>query len=237
MNPGNALTTRWNDWAARFAALLPREKHMIIGATGFALLFGGYSLWIEPGQLQVARAKKSLAQQSTELGQLRTQVATLKAQNTDPNLAGRTALNQAREQLAVTEQNLQRFDSTLVAPSQAPALLQRLLTRHRGLTLVSLVTLPPQPLIEATPGKTGKTDKVSRSEESAAMPGGNIYKHGIEIKLSGRYHDLLAYVAELESSPQKLLWGGLRLGVTGHPLSELTLTVYTLSLDSTWLVV
>ncbi len=69
------------------------------------------------------------------------------------------------------------------------------------------------------------------------MPGGNIYKHGIEIKLAGGYGDLLAYVADLEASPQKLLWGGMRLTVKQFPVSELTLTVYTLSLDSIWLVV
>ena len=48
---------------------------------------------------------------------------------------------------------------------------------------------------------------------------------------------LVAYVAELENSPQKLLWGGIRLAAREYPVSELTLTVYTLSLDSTWLVV
>lgn len=42
---------------------------------------------------------------------------------------------------------------------------------------------------------------------------------------------------ELEASPQKLLWGNLRLAVKKHPVSELTLIVYTLSLDSIWLVV
>ncbi|MDO9244269.1 MAG: hypothetical protein Q7U32_10740, partial [Rhodocyclaceae bacterium] len=72
---------------------------------------------------------------------------------------------------------------------------------------------------------------------TASMPGGNIYKHGIEIKLAGNYQDLLAYVNELEASPQKLLWGNLRLAVKKHPVSELTLIVYTLSLDSIWLVV
>jgi MSHA biogenesis protein MshJ len=69
------------------------------------------------------------------------------------------------------------------------------------------------------------------------VKGGNIHKHGIEIRMAGNYLDLLAYVADLESLPQKLLWGNMALTVTAYPRSELTLTVYTLSLDPTWLVV
>lgn len=119
-------------------------------------------------------------------------------------------------------------------PQRIPALLHTLLTRHRGLTLVSMTTLPPRSLIELPPA--GK-DGAKPLEDHAALPGGNLYKHGIEIKLAGGYQDLLAYVAELDASPQKLLRGGISLVVRQHPVSELTLTIYTLSLDTTWLVV
>jgi len=227
------LKARWQGWSSRFAAMQPREKHLIVGALVVAILFGGYSFWIEPGQQQTARLKKSLAQQQTEQEQLNAQLAGLKSQNTDPDAANRAELQRLRDQLAATERDLKAFDRTLVAPAQAPALLKTLLTRHRGLTLVSLNTLPPQPLIDPPTAREG--EKPGATPEP--MPGGNIYKHGIEIKLAGSYPDLLAYVNELEASPQKLLWGNLRLAVKKHPVSELTLIVYTLSLDSTWLVV
>lgn len=224
---------RWQAWSKRFAALQPREKPLIIGALVVAILFGGFTLFVEPGQLQAARLKKTLIQQQAELDQFQTQIVALAAQSSDPDSATRAALQQVREQLLVTQGALKTFDGTLVSPQQAPALLQRLLARHRGLALVSLTTLPPQPLIEfAKPGK----DSVKAAEQTPPS-GGNIYKHGIEIKLAGGYGDLLAYVAELEASPQKLLWGAMRLSVKQYPVSELTLTFYTLSLDSIWLVV
>lgn len=228
---------RWQAWSERFAALQPREKHLIVGAAATAILFGGYTIWVEPAQLQTTRLKKSLAQQQVEEEQLRAQVIVLAVQNKDPDAARRLQLQQLREQLAATERDLKAFDRTLVAPSQAPALLQTLLTRHRGLALVSLKTLPPQPLIDAAEKPAAKQGAKPAHAAAAAMPGGNIYKHGIEIKLNGSYHDLLAYVNEVEASPQKLLWGGISLAVKTHPISELTLTVYTLSLDATWLVV
>lgn len=238
MADGNALKAHWQGWSERFAAMLPREKYMVIGALAVAILFGGFSYWIEPGQQQTARLKKTLAQQQTEQEQLNVQLAGLKSQNIDPDAANRTQLLLLRDQLAASERDLKAFDRTLVAPAQAPALLQTLLTRHRGLTLVSLKTLSPQPLIDPPAAKEGEKTAADANKAAAdPMPGGNIYKHGVEIRLAGNYQDLLAYVSELENSRQKLLWGNMRLTVKKHPVSELTLIVYTLSLDATWLAI
>lgn len=233
---------QWRGWSARFAAMQQREKIMVSGAVLVAILFGGYSLWIEPAQLQKTRLKKSIAQQQAEEVQLRAQLAALLAQGNDPDAANRVALTQLQTQLVETERDIHGFDRVLVAPAQAPALLQTLLARHRGLTLVSLATLPPQPLIavppKAAPRDGGNTGSAKQPrEEAPVMPGGNIYKHGIEIKLAGNYQDLMAYVGELESGPQKLMRGTMSLAVRKHPISELTLTVYTLSLEATWLTV
>lgn len=231
------LKKTWAEWSSRFAALQPREKQLIIGALAVAILFGGYTLFIEPGNLKAERLKKTLIQQRTELDQFRAQVVTLAAQTADPDSANRSALEQLRGQLAATEGELKTFDRALVSPRQAPVLLQSLLGRHRGLTLVSLTTLSPQPLIEPPKADAGREGSGKPPAAAASRPGGNIYKHGIEIKLAGSYADLLAYVAELETGPQKLLWGGMQLAVKQYPVSELTLTLYTLSLDSIWLVV
>lgn len=233
---GGDLKVRWQAWSERFAAMQAREKQMVAFALVALILFGGYTGWIEPGKLQAARLRQTIEQQQGEQAQLLAQVQALAAENKDPDAARRVQLQQLREQLATLDRDIKQFDRSLVASSQAPALLQTLLARHRGLTLVSLTTLAPQALIEP-PEKKEPKDGGKPAAEAPPMPGGNIYKHGIEIKLAGNYHDLLAYVAELEASPQKLLWGGMRLVVKNHPVSELTLTVYTLSLDETWLVV
>lgn len=228
------LKTAWQDGSKRFAALQPREKHLVVAAVAVAVLFGGYSLWIEPGQLQVESFKKTLAQQQTEQSQLQEQITALAVRDSDPDSANRVALQRLRDEFAATEREIGAFSNTLVPPQRIPSLLQTLLARHRGLTLVSMTTLPPRPLIELS-----KSDKegAKPAEDAPSLPGGNLYKHGIEIRLAGGYQDLLSYVAELDASPQKLLRGGISLVVKQYPVSELTLTIYTLSLDSTWLVV
>jgi MSHA biogenesis protein MshJ len=64
-----------------------------------------------------------------------------------------------------------------------------------------------------------------------------IYKHGVRITVRGSYLDLLSYAAALEKLPEQMFWGEAKLSVEKYPDSLFTLTLYTLSLDKTWLKV
>lgn len=228
------MKARWQSLAAHFAALQLREKALVAVALVAGTGFFAYVAWVEPAAQRLVALQKQIVQKKNEHAVLQPQVATLKGQLKDPDAANRAALADARAKLAEAENKLSQYGGTLVAPERVPRLLQSLLLRHSGLTLVSLRTLSPEPLIPPpAPTKEAKPAEPA----VAAAPGGNIYKHGIEIRIAGNYQSLLAYVADLEQAPQKLLWGNLSLKVTAHPTSELILTVYTLSLNPTWLIV
>ena len=64
-----------------------------------------------------------------------------------------------------------------------------------------------------------------------------MYKHGVQITVRGSYADLLQYLTALEKLPTRMFWGVAKMKVVQHPSVELTLTLYTLSLDKTWLQV
>jgi MSHA biogenesis protein MshJ len=109
---------------------------------------------------------------------------------------------------------------------------------------VALKTLPPTPLVQRAGSKDGKADEGAAkadapkpAAQNPAQKSANLYKHGVEITLSGSYPALLDYLSRLESSPQKVLWGRLDLRVEKHPKNELRLVLYTLSLDPAWLAV
>ena len=214
-----------------------REKKIVAAATVIVIVMGGYTFWVEPAQLRSAALNKQIAQQKTEMQTLQEQVAGLKSQVKDPDAPNKAALAEAKGQIAASEQVLRQYDSTLVPAERMPQLLQSLFVRHRGLELVSLQTLPPSPLLGPSAAKPTEGKPADGKAPAPAAKGGNIHKHGIEIKMAGNYLDLLAYVAELEGLPQKLIWGRMSLAVTAFPRSELTLTVYTLSLDPIWMVV
>lgn len=222
----NGIEMRWQAWNVRFAVLELREKALIAVAVALVVLFGGYNYWIDPALTEEKQLRGILAQQHDEQASLAEQAASLTTQANDPDAANRDALQRLNAELALTERELENFSQTLISPADVPALLQKLLTRHRGLTLLSLTVLPPRALIDMT-----------EKQEETASTTENLYQHGIEIKVAGSYHDLLAYAAELDASPQRLLRGKLSLVVKHYPISEMTLTVHTLSLDTRWFAV
>lgn len=247
------MKARWQALAAKFAALQQREKLLVTVMAVAVIGMGGHTFGVEPAQKRAAVLKKQIGQQKTEMQMLQTQVAILRVAVIDPDAANTAALAEARQKIAASNDGLRHYDSKLVPPERVPQLLQSLFVRHPGLQLLSLETLPPSPLLAPPPptgkeasavGKASDADRASPSGKAAgktppapAEKGGNIHKHGIEIKMAGNYLDLLAYVSELERLPQKLLWGHLSLSTPAWPTSELTLRVYTLSLDPIWMVV
>jgi MSHA biogenesis protein MshJ len=117
-------------------------------------------------------------------------------------------------------------------------MLEDMLSRNRKLQLVDMRTLPTTTL--GTEGDKAPGDKPA-GEKPAPKPGGQIYRHGVEVTVSGSYLDLLAYLRDLEKLPHQLYWGRMELAAApaakGGTTVTMKLSVHTLSLDLAWLVV
>jgi MSHA biogenesis protein MshJ len=212
--------------AARFDALARRERMLLVAAVIAGIVFPGYAVIIEPALVAAQADAKRSEQARTEGANLNAQIGALK-QRPDPDTANRKALEAARAELSAGDAKLRAMEAAMVPPDKMRAFIEALLARHRQVDLVSLRTLPPTQVIDATAESAG----------SVAVQGPNIYKHGVEIRIAGQYNDLLAYLAELERMPQRILWNKVSLAVDVYPRSVLTVTVYTLSLDKQWLIV
>jgi MSHA biogenesis protein MshJ len=211
--------------AARFDALARRERVLIAIAAIAAIVLLGYSLLIEPA-LDLARTDTRRSEQMhTDLANLSAQMAALD-KGSDPDAANRQALAAVQAQWSQGDARLKSLQATMVPPEKMRAFVESLLARHPQVALVSLRTLPPAPVLDA---------KAADKDASPAGEEPNIYKHGIEIRIAGRYDDLLAYLVEVEHMPQRILWNKVTLSAEAYPRSVLTLTVYTLSLDEKWL--
>ena len=64
-----------------------------------------------------------------------------------------------------------------------------------------------------------------------------MYRHGIEITVSGSYLKMLTYVGQLERLPAKIMWGNMDLQAAAYPVVTLKITLYTLSPEKTWLLI
>ena len=225
----------WQKLSARFDALMVRERVLVLVAVvvGTALIFD--TLAIRPLELR----KKRLEQQVTEARQnIRAAETLVQAQSgvADPDAVKRSYRDALRQQLAEIDQNMKGLQRGLVPPERMAKLLEEMLTRSRGLQLVSLRTLPPQRFEApgaAPPPKAGERGAKLAPKEPERI----IYQHSFEIALQGSYSDLHDYLAQLEKLPWQMFWGRISVNSEQHPKLRVTLTVQTLSLNKAWLIV
>ena len=225
----NALGQYWNRLSSRYAALSRREQVLVALGMVLGPLLIGNALFVDPQWSRSKAMQNSIATQSTSLTAMQTQAASLQQElSIDPDAGKKAelaALNAQREQM---DEQLRQVGSALVRPEDMNGLLEGLLVRQSGLRLISLKTMAPQSVLrEKELAKETDGKPVERSFD--------LYRHGVEIRLEGNFSQLQAYLVQLEKLPQRLLWGQLSYRVMDYPRSEMTLTVYTLSPDKTWL--
>lgn len=140
----------------------------------------------------------------------------------------RTRLAQLKQQLQEQDGYLQSRSDRMVEPDKMASLLEQVLDKNDRLQLVELKTLPASLLVEPP-----------RATDAEPQPGlqKQIFKHGVRITVRGGYLDMLRYLTALEKMPAQMFWGEASLRVDKYPDAVLTLTLYTLSLDRTWLTV
>jgi len=216
----NALIKRY---AERIDAASLRERAMIFLALALGLLFIANAVLIEPLRIKQKRFAAESQQRQQELQALQAGLQRLvqgAGQDTDSlNRARQKAL---REELARFNAKLQQEQRRFTPPDRMRAMLGEMFERNKQLTLVDLKTLPVTPL-----GASG----------AGASSSQGLFRHGIELTVSGAYLDLYEYLRTLERMPAQLYWGRAELSVGEYPSSTLKLTLYTLSFDRAWLTV
>lgn len=223
-----SLRQSWSRLNDRYQAISRRERLLVALAAVFGPLLIGYTLFVDPQNARLKAMENTLAGEEATVARLQAEEASLQQQlSIDPD-AGRkanlAALMAERDRL---EEQLREFSSVLVRPEEMNGMLESMLVRHTGLRLLGLKTVAPQSILALENARDGEGKPVERSFD--------LYRHGVEIRLEGNYGQLQAYLSQLEKLQQKLLWGPLKYQVIDYPRAELTLTVFTLSPDRTWL--
>jgi MSHA biogenesis protein MshJ len=229
------MKSSWLALAARYDALQLRERWLVAAAVLGGILLIGYSLFVDPAMKRAQLAERSDLEQRAQLLSMQEQMSVLLSSNQDPDVAARIELDRLKTQLSALADRLMAVEGSLVPPQRVPALLEDMIGRESSLRLLGLKTLPVAPLLEKKPD-AGGSGAVKIADKLAASSAG-LFKHGVEIRLEGSYQELAAYLERLEKSQSKLLWSSISLSAEKHPRLVLALTVYTLSLDRTWLIV
>ena len=227
----------WQRYVEKMDGASLRERALVFAASATVLIALLNTLLIEP---QLVKQRRLSSEVALRQGEMRTMQEKLQAvalaRQRDPDREIRRQLDALKLKVTETEARLLEEQRKFAPPEQVGVLLGEMLSRNRKLQLVDMRTLP----VACFAGNVAEADKTPPPKAAApAAPagGGQIYRHGVEITVSGSYLDLLAYLKDLEKLPNQLYWGKLDLSAAAYPQVTLKLSVYTLSLNLAWLVV
>jgi MSHA biogenesis protein MshJ len=214
---------------AKLDGLSLRERVLVFAAAAFLVVTVIDAAMLKPLLDKQKKISEQVVQQQEKMKEIQSQIANLiQAQQADAVSPQRERIRALRQQLSEGDTYLKQRRDKLVPPEKMAQLLEQVLNRNTHLQLVALDTLPVSLLME--PAKEVALVQVTSTEKQ-------IYKHGVKITVRGSYADLLQYLTALEKLPTQMFWGVAKMEVIEHPTVELTLTLYTLSLDKTWLQV
>ncbi len=229
------MKEQWQKLAARFDALLVRERVLVLVAAVVGTILVFDALVLDPPAVQ----KKRLTQQLAEVRlSLKTAEILVKEQKAiaDPEAVRRSYRDALRQQLADIDKNMQGLQRGLVPPERMAKLLEEMLARSRGLQLVSLRTLPVQRFENPDAASAPRADDKS-VKPAPKGPERTVYQHSFEIMLQGSYADLHDYLMRLEQLQWQMFWGRISVNTEQYPKLRVRLTVHTLSLNKAWLIV
>lgn len=218
----------WDQLVSKIDAMSLRERALIFAAVAFALVALIDSLFLNPLLQQQKKLSSQVVQQQEKMKEIQAQVASLlQAKQANKDAPQRERIRQLREQIAEGDAFLRETQDKLVPPERMAHLLEQVLAKNGQLQLVALETLPVSSFIEHD----------ANGQQAGMEASKQIYKHGVTITVRGSYADLTQYLQALEKLPTQMFWGMADMAVVKYPQAELTLTLYTLSLDKTWLQV
>ncbi len=211
-----ALLRRYSE---RIDALTLRERGLIFIAVALVLIAVVYLGFLAPLLEKDKRLSREVALRQSELATLQTQLqAMARTSDMRPDEANRAKLEDLKRQLVQLDGQIGEAASRFTSPRHMRDVLQEMLARNPRLQLVDLKTLP--------------VDLFGNSGARGPRP---IYRHALELTVSGAYLDLYAYLRQLEGLPTRLYWRKADLAAGDYPKVVLKLTVYTLSFDRSWM--
>lgn len=185
--------------------------------------------------------KAQLQQKQSEQTALNAELQILiSSRQEDPNKQNREKLASLRTQLDKVRTEVTKSTKHLISPNKMAAVLENVLNKTRGLELVEVKGLGASPLVSGDK----QDDKISSGDEPAVETTGdteedsgfaNAYKHGLRVVFNGSFMSTLDYIKELEALENEFIWDNLTFEITEYPDGQVSITVFTLSLDRNWI--
>lgn len=237
------MKNSWNLFSSWINARNLGQRAVIFILFGSALIALPYTLLLHPWAVQHTVLSQLTAANGASIQKLQIEINRLQSNPVfDPNRENKARLIALSNQSTLAKTALAEVKRNLVNADQTAAILESILIFPKNIHLVSMTKLPSQSINLAMQSNTVASSPsapgVKLAMQTATLPesaNAIVFKHGIQLKIQGDYFSFEKYLTQLEHLPVRLTWGNVSLTVDDYPKATLTLDLFTLSLDSTWL--
>lgn len=221
------------DYQNKWSVMSKRERWMIFGVGLFAIagLYDTYML--EPLRQQVAVTKQNQVSMQEEIAKTKLLLATASSQASVAKSPVQAEIERLNLAIAEQKQSLIQLTNNMVDADDMLPLLKGMLKKHDSIQLVKFESLTPQSFIKKH--FQAKDENPVATEPSADVSGlDDIYQHTISLTIKGNFLAVLGYAADLKAKQEKLAWESAEMKAD-FPMVELTIHLYTLSMQKAWL--
>jgi MSHA biogenesis protein MshJ len=211
---------------SRIDATSLRERVLLFVALAVVLIAIADALVISPVAERERKLRAAIAGYQAELDTAETYIRNMvNSRGADPDAPTRARRQSLLAQVGGIDVQIAQEQERFTSPERMRSVLEETLRATPGVQLVQLKSLPTETLADVAPAPGAAGGVRTR-----------IYRHGFEVTVGVGYSDLYAYLRRLERMP-RIYWGMADYAVREYPDATLKLTVYTLSLDRTWIQV
>jgi MSHA biogenesis protein MshJ len=223
------MKEQWNNYSDKFLQLTSREQFLVL-LTGLVAIFFIISyFFIDDKSAKVTSFDKQSRAMVTGNKTLNFSIEEYqRALEKDPNVTTVKQIEQLEGKLAKIDNQLVLLTTDLISPSEMREALLKLLELEPGVSLLSFELIGAKPLLNLVGDQSD--DETSIIAPTSEQLGLNLYKHGIKIKLSGKYFQLRNYLRHLEQLSWKFFWQNFKFEVKEYPQGEVNITIYSLGL-------
>ncbi|WP_372767749.1 hypothetical protein [Pseudoalteromonas sp.] len=215
----------WQQWSVKFSAMAQREKLMILIVGLFVL--GYLSIWfvLSPLQASYSNNKTRIINLTRQESNTHQQLAmindALMRDYTADLIVQEKAID---EQATLINHNLAKFSLSYISPENMASVLQKLLRKHKELTLSQFKINPVKPIyVQVNPANDGLAEEQAEKQKIA------FYQHTMQVQIEGSYFSLLSYLKQIKQIEEKIFIQEFDYRVDEYPMGKLTLTIATVS--------
>jgi MSHA biogenesis protein MshJ len=226
--------TYWHSATTYIDGMSLRERIILTGMCSVLLIVLFQLLWADRVDAQRKLLSQQLDNAATANHIIWQQAEALRLSHiSNPNDQLKNRLKQLQADVTAAEQKLEQAADELAQPRNVPLLLRNLVGVQPGLVLRRVETLAVT-MVDIN----GKL-----ITDSAGIEDGALYRHGLEVEITGSFLTLNRWLVTIEKVPGYIQWESMQYVVepplenSGPPQAKLILRLYTLSLQEVWLSV